>query len=152
MSFFPNIKGEYKRNFQISKLTWFHSGGKAKIFCIPKDIDDLVNLIKETKRISINIIGGGSNMLVRDGGIPGVAIKLGKGFDYIKIKKDHILCGASIKNINLSKKLAKENIREPRFILIADRETDIFQGKRVGVNEVIIKPLTKSKIKKILTK
>lgn len=47
---------------------------------------------------------------------------------------------------------AKENIREPRFILIADRETDIFQGKRVGVNEVIIKPLTKSKIKKILTK
>ena len=116
MSFFPNIKGEYKRNFQISKLTWFHSGGKAKIFCIPKDIDDLVNLIKETKRISINIIGGGSNMLVRDGGIPGLAIKLGKGFDYIKIKKDHILCGASIKNINLSKKLAKENIRGYEFL------------------------------------
>jgi len=47
---------------------------------------------------------------------------------------------------------SKENIREPYFVLIADRDTDVFQGKRVGVNEVIIKPITHSKIKKILTK
>ena len=47
---------------------------------------------------------------------------------------------------------SKENIREPYFVLIADRDTDIFQGKRVGVNEVIVKPITNSKIKKILTK
>jgi len=47
---------------------------------------------------------------------------------------------------------SKENIREPYFVLLADRDTDIFQGKRVGVNEVIVKPITNSKIKKILTK
>tara|TARA_B100000586_G_scaffold264457_1_gene234876 strand:+ start:23 stop:370 length:348 start_codon:yes stop_codon:yes gene_type:complete len=47
---------------------------------------------------------------------------------------------------------SKENIREPYFVLIADRDIDVFQGKRVGVNEVIIKPITNSKIKNILTK
>jgi len=47
---------------------------------------------------------------------------------------------------------SEKNITEPYFVLLADRETDVFQGKRVGVNEVIIKPITKLKIKKILSK
>ena len=116
MASLPTIKGEYKRNFRISKLTWFQSGGKATIFCMPKDVDDLVAVLKKTKKIPLNIIGGGSNILIRDGGVSGIIIKLGKGFDYIQIKNNYIFCGASIKNINLSKKLAKENISGYEFL------------------------------------
>ena len=47
---------------------------------------------------------------------------------------------------------SEKNITEPNFVLLADRDTDAFQGKRVGANEVIIKPITRLKIKKILSK
>ena len=110
------IKGNYKENFSLSKLTWFQSGGNAEYYFMPKDIEDLKYFLKQVKKIPIQIIGGGSNILVRDGGVSGVVIKLGKGFDFIEFKDNHILCGASVKNINLSKKLAEQNIKGYEFL------------------------------------
>ena len=104
MKSLPKIKGTYKRNFSLSKLTWFQTGGKAEILFIPKDLLDLQFFLKNIKNTSINIIGGGSNLLIRDGGIKGIVIKLGSGFDFVNFKKKYILCGASVKNINLSNK------------------------------------------------
>jgi len=116
MIVFRKIKGDYKKNFSLSKLTWFQTGGKAKIFYVPNDVEDLKNFLKKVKKIPIYIIGGGSNLLIRDAGVAGAVIKLGKGFDYIKFKDDHILCGASVKNINLSKILANNNIKGYEFL------------------------------------
>ena len=116
MKSFPKIKGIYKRNFSLSKLTWFQTGGKAEVLFIPKDLLDLQFFLKNIKNIPINIIGGGSNLLIRDGGIKGVVIKLGPGFDFVNFKKKHIFCGASVKNINLSNKMAKENISGYEFL------------------------------------
>ena len=107
MKSLPKIKGTYKRNFPLSKLTWFQTGGKAEILFLPKDLLDLQFFLKNIKNISINIIGGGSNLLIRDGGIKGIVIKLGPGFDFVNFKKEYILCGASVKNINLSNKMDK---------------------------------------------
>ena len=90
------IKGNYKKNFSLSKLTWFQSGGNAEYYFMPKDIEDLKYFLKQVKKIPIHIIGGGSNILVRDGGVSGVVIKLGKGFDFIEFKDNHILCGAYV--------------------------------------------------------
>ena len=108
MNSLPKIKGTYKKNFPLSKLTWFQTGGKAQVLLIPKDLSDLQFFLKNIKNISITIIGGGSNLLVRDGGIKGVVIKLGSGFDYIEYKNNYIYCGASVKNINLSQSLSKK--------------------------------------------
>ena len=83
MTSLPKIKGIYKRNFSLSKLTWFQTGGKAEILFIPKDLLDLQFFLKNIKNTSINIIGGGSNLLIRDGGIKGIVIKLGPGFDFV---------------------------------------------------------------------
>ena len=116
MNLLPKIKGTYKKNFPLSKLTWFQTGGKAQILFIPKNFLDLQFFLKNTKHKSISIIGGGSNLLVRDGGVKGVVIKLGSGFDYIKYKKNYILCGASVKNINLSKVLSKKKITGFEFL------------------------------------
>lgn len=110
------IKGNYKKNFSLSKLTWFQSGGNAEFYFMPTDIDDLKYFLKQVKKMPIHIIGGGSNILIRDGGVSGVVIKLGKGFDFIEFKDNHILCGASVKNINLSKKLAEQNIKGYEFL------------------------------------
>ena len=104
MKSLPKIKGIYKKNFSLSKLTWFQTGGKAELLFIPKDLSDLQFFLKSLKKekLSINVIGGGSNLLIRDGGIKGVVVKLGKGFDFINFEEKYILCGASVRNINLS--------------------------------------------------
>ncbi len=116
MTSLPKIKGIYKRNFSLSKLTWFQTGGKAEILFIPKDLLDLQFFLKNIKNTSINIIGGGSNLLIRDGGIKGIVIKLGPGFDFVNLKKKYILCGASVKNINLSNKMTKRKIKGYEFL------------------------------------
>ena len=110
MNFLPKIQGIYKKNFLLSKLTWLQTGGKAEVLCIPKDLLDLQYFLKNIKNTPITIIGGGSNLLIRDGGIKGFVVKLGSGFDYLNYKKNHILCGASIKNINLSKNMSKQKL------------------------------------------
>ena len=110
MKSLPKIKGVYKRNFPLSKLTWFQTGGKAEILFLPKDLLDLQFFLKNIKNISINIIGGGSNLLIRDGGIKGVVIKLGPGFDFVNFKKEYILCGASVKNINFGFRILFQHI------------------------------------------
>ena len=116
MNSLPKIKGTYKKNFPLSKLTWFQTGGKAKVLFVPKNLLDLQFFLKNIKNIPITIIGGGSNLLVRDGGVKGVVVKLGSGFDYIEYKKNYILCGASVKNINLSNNLSKKKITGFEFL------------------------------------
>ena len=116
MNSLPKIKGTYKKNFSLSKLTWFQTGGKAQVLFIPKNLLDLQFFLKNIKNTPIAVIGGGSNLLVRDGGIKGVVIKLGKGFDYINYEKKYILCGASVKNINLSSNLLKQKITGFEFL------------------------------------
>ena len=75
------LKGKLKRNHPLSSLTWFKVGGKAEIFYEPYDTNDLISLIKGIKKnIPILIMGAGSNLLIRDGGISGIVIKLGKKF------------------------------------------------------------------------
>ena len=64
----PKIKGIYKKNFPLSKATWFQTGGKAEVLFIPKNISDLKFFLQKVKKIPITIIGGGSNLLVRDKG------------------------------------------------------------------------------------
>ena len=116
MNSLPKIKGTYKKNFPLSKLTWFQTGGNAQVLFIPKNLLDLQFFLKNIKNTPITIIGGGSNLLVRDGGVKGVVVKLGSGFDYIEYKKNYILCGASVKNINLSKNLSKKKITGFEFL------------------------------------
>ena len=116
MNLLPKIKGTYKKRFPLSKLTWFQTGGNADVLFIPKDIDDLKFFLKRLKKTPVTVIGGCSNLLVRDGGVKGIVVKLGKAFDYIKYKDDHILCGASVKNISLSKQASKKRISGYEFL------------------------------------
>lgn len=101
----PQVRGKYLKNVNLSKHTWFGVGGPAEIMYIPEDETDLSYFLKNKPyNLPVSIIGGGSNLLVRDGGVPGVVIKLDSPFfKKIELGEDRITCGAGVKNIELKK-------------------------------------------------
>ncbi len=101
----PEVRGKYQKNVPLSKHTWFGVGGPAEVMYHPLDADDLSHFIRNKPyNLPMCIIGGGSNLLVRDGGIPGVVIKLDSpAFRKISIQDNLITCGAGVKNTELKK-------------------------------------------------
>jgi UDP-N-acetylmuramate dehydrogenase len=83
----PAVRGRLEPNVQLSDLTWFRVGGPAEVLFSPADEADLAAFLKATPRdIPIYVIGVGSNLLVRDGGMSGVVIRLGRGFAGVSLE------------------------------------------------------------------
>ncbi len=77
----PPVRGSLRANAPLHRYTWFRVGGPAEVLFEPADIDDLCDfLAARPGGVPVTLIGVGSNLLVRDGGIPGVVIRLGRGF------------------------------------------------------------------------
>ena len=110
-----NFKTKFYYNYDTAKNVWFRTGGKAKVFCVVDNEKELSIILKNIGDIPYEIIGGGSNILVRDGGYEGVLIKLGKNFNQIKLKKNSLEVGASILDINLSKFALLNNLKNFEF-------------------------------------
>ena len=92
----PKVRGTYRFNVDLSKTNWFRVGGPAQILFLPKDLDDLVFfLINKSQDLPVTILGVGSNVIIRDGGVDGVVIKLGGDFVKIGHKDNLITIGAS---------------------------------------------------------
>ena len=105
MSMINSLSLNIKKNVLLSQYNWFNLGGPAELFFKPKDKKELVDVIKfwKDKNLKINIIGAGSNTLIRDKGIKGLTIKLGKNFSNIQLlDKETIEVGAAA----LDKKVA----------------------------------------------
>ncbi len=105
MSTIENLNQNIKKNVLLSQYNWFNLGGPAELFFKPKDKKELVDILRysKDKNLKINVIGAGSNTLIRDKGIKGLTIKLGKSFSQIKLlDNETIEVGASA----LDKKLA----------------------------------------------
>ena len=92
----PPVRGRLTADAAIGKQTWFGVGGPAEVLFRPADLPDLAGFLAALPPpIPVTVIGVGSNLLVRDGGIPGVAIRLGRGFAAIEIERDEIRVGAA---------------------------------------------------------
>ncbi len=108
-----------KINYDIGKKTWFGTGGNAKIIIIINNLKSLKFLLKILpKSHPIFLIGAGSNIIVREGGIDGITIKLGKEFkkiDYIKEKK-LINIGSAVRDLDISKFCYKNSIGNFEFL------------------------------------
>ena len=115
----PEVKGEYLSNEPLNKYTWFGVGGPAEVMYCPKDSEDLCHFMKNKPyNLPVFVIGGGSNLLVRDGGIPGVVIRLkNKFFRSWKLDGDKITCGAGMKNGELKKIMIENNIGGLEFLV-----------------------------------
>ncbi|MCM1323909.1 MAG: UDP-N-acetylmuramate dehydrogenase [Acetobacter sp.] len=114
----PEVRGQYIENAKLSKHTWFGVGGPAEVLFLPKDIEDLKTfLLRKPEALPLTIIGGGSNLLIRDGGIPGVVIKLdAKAFQKITVNGTEITIGAGLKNSELKKVFLENEIGGLEFI------------------------------------
>jgi UDP-N-acetylmuramate dehydrogenase len=101
----PKARGRLEANFPLADLTWFRVGGPAEVLFTPADEADLAQLLMETPDdIPIYVIGVGSNLLVRDGGVPGVVIRLGKGFGDLKLEPGYrIRTGTSVPDVRVAR-------------------------------------------------
>ncbi|MGV8948466.1 MAG: UDP-N-acetylmuramate dehydrogenase [Candidatus Paracaedibacter sp.] len=91
----PAVRGRYLPNARLAEQTWFRVGGPADVLFRPADEADLAHFLShKPEHMPVTIIGAGSNLLVRDGGVPGVVIRLSRGFSDIRIDSDLVHVGA----------------------------------------------------------
>lgn len=115
----PQVRGKYIANAKLAKHTWFGVGGPADVLFLPEDDDDLRTfLLMKPEAVPVTVIGGGSNLLIRDGGIPGVVIKLdAPAFKKIRFDSDvEVTVGAGLKNSDLKKELIDHHLGGLEFI------------------------------------
>jgi len=96
----PQLRGRLLSNQALAQLTWFAVGGPAQILFTPADEDDLAYFLKALPGdIPVQVIGVGSNLIVRDGGIPGVVIRLSpRGFGQVRVDDRIIHAGAAARD------------------------------------------------------
>ena len=83
----PELRGRLLANQSLAELTWFRVGGPAQVLFMPEDERDLAYLLARLpSEIPVTVVGLGSNLIVRDGGVQGVVIRLGRGFSEIKVE------------------------------------------------------------------
>lgn len=114
----PHVAGEYKSNELLKKYTWLNVGGPADVMFFPKDKEDLQKfLLEKPADIDVFVLGSGSNLLVRDGGISGVVVNLkSSSFNKIEIADNIIQCGAGLKNSFLKKIMIENEISGLEFL------------------------------------
>ena len=110
-----NLKSKFYFNYNTSKNVWFQTGGNVSVFCLVYDEKELEIILNGIDEIPFEIIGAGSNILIRDKGFKGVLFKLGKNFNKIKLHDSFIEVGAGILDVNLSKFAQKKNIKNFEF-------------------------------------
>src|SRR5579883_656174 len=99
----PPVRGRLTENAPLAPITWFRVGGAAEIMFRPADIDDLqAFLAAKPADIPVTIIGVASNLLVRDGGVEGVVIRLGRGFVDIRTDGISVEAGAGALDLNVA--------------------------------------------------
>jgi UDP-N-acetylmuramate dehydrogenase len=108
----PELRGKLKADAGLKDYTWFRVGGPAEVLYSPADEADLAYFLRNAPSdIPITTIGLGSNLLVRDGGIEGVVIRLGKGFGEIKVEEgSRLRAGAAVPDVKVARAAADAGI------------------------------------------
>ena len=108
----PDLRGRLLPNVTLSDVTWLRVGGPAQVLFTPADEDDLAYFLSRCPLDSpVMVIGVGSNLLVRDGGVPGVVIRLARGFnEAVPISATRIRAGAAVPDVRLAQVAASAGI------------------------------------------
>ena len=107
----PDLRGRLEANVPMADLTWFRTGGPAQILFSPAEEEDLAYFLgRLAPNVPVLPVGVGSNLLVRDGGIEGVVIRLGKSFHEIRIDDCQIAAGTGVLDVKLALAAAEAGI------------------------------------------
>ncbi len=114
----PKVEGKLTANAPLAPLVWFKSGGHAEWLFEPKDVPDLQGFLRQLEEVTpIMVLGLGSNLIVRDGGVPGVVVRLGKPFARVEKLDDLTLdCGAGASGILVSSTARDNGIAGLEFL------------------------------------
>jgi UDP-N-acetylmuramate dehydrogenase len=113
----PELRGRLLANQSLAELTWFRVGGPAQVLFTPADADDLGYFLAHLPgEIAVDVVGVGSNLIVRDGGIPGVVIRLGpRGFGEISAKQGAVSAGTAALDKRVAEVAASANLSGLEF-------------------------------------
>ena len=114
----PELRGRLLANQSLAELTWFRVGGPAQVLFTPADADDLGYFLAHLPaELAVHVVGVGSNLIVRDGGMPGVVIRLSpRGFGETSTKEDVISAGTAVLDKRVAEIAASENIGGLEFL------------------------------------
>jgi UDP-N-acetylmuramate dehydrogenase len=100
----PQLHGRLLANQSLAELTWFRVGGPAQVLFVPEDEADLAYALGRLPRnLPVTVVGLGSNLIVRDGGVPGVVIRLGRGFSDIAVEGTRLRVGAAVPDVRVAR-------------------------------------------------
>lgn len=118
ISSLPHVAGRLVANASMARLSWFRTGGNADILFEPADEEDLLKVLRRLPgNIPITVIGVGSNLLVRDGGIEGLVIRLGRGFSEICTRGNVVSAGAGAMDVHVAKAAADKGLAGLEFLV-----------------------------------
>jgi len=113
----PKVRGKLREGAQLAKVTWFQVGGPADVMFRPADEADLADFLQgKPDDMPVTVIGVGSNLLVRDGGIRGVVIRLGRPFTDAVIKDGDLHVGAGALDLNVAQVAQQAGIAGLEFL------------------------------------
>ncbi len=114
----PKVQGKYRSNVNLGKTSWFQVGGNAEVVFKPYDTKDLAFFLKNKgKNINIEVLGLASNVIIRDNGLEGVLIRLGKNFTDINIDQNIVEVGCAVIDCNLAKFLCEHKLSGLEFLV-----------------------------------
>lgn len=113
----PPTRGAQIPNAPLADQTWFRVGGPAEVLFKPADVEDLSYFLAHCPQdIPLTILGTASNTLIRDGGIPGVVIKLGPAFASITVESSSLTAGAGAMDLNVARAAQSAGIAGMEFL------------------------------------
>ena len=113
----PSLRGRLLPNQPLAELTWFRVGGPAQVLFMPEDEDDLCYFLCELPReIPVTTVGLGSNLIVRDGGMAGVVVRLGRGFGEVTVDGTSIRAGAAVPDVKVARAAQEAGIAGLSFL------------------------------------
>ena len=113
----PPIRGRVQTNAPLAPVTWFRVGGVAEFLVRPADAGDLAALLRDLPAtMPVHVIGAASNLIIRDGGLPGVTIRLARGFSTIVIEPDGVIAGAAALDLTVAETAAAAGLTGLEFL------------------------------------
>ena len=113
----PDLRGRLLANESLAPLTWFRVGGPAQVLFTPSDENDLAYFLKNLpQELPVYVVGVGSNLIVRDGGMPGVVVRLSpRGFGETAVQGDIVVAGAAALDRRVAETAAGANLAGLEF-------------------------------------
>jgi UDP-N-acetylmuramate dehydrogenase len=113
----PAIRGRVQADAPLAPFTWFRAGGRAEFLVRPADVADLAALLRGLPATTpVQVIGAASNLIIRDGGLPGVTIRLARGFSSIVTEPDGVIAGAAALDLTVAETAAAAGLTGLEFL------------------------------------